>query len=166
MSSDLKLSGLKLYLAQVEGYEMPPKPYPVNQKAGDGLRKFLGELELAVMEVIWMREQANVSDIVAALNEQGRALAYTSVMTVMNRLTEKGWLTTERQGKAYLYRAVHSREEAEAAAVGEAVRTLLRDFGDVAVAQFLKELDEIDPEHLARLAELARDMGSNTDEQS
>jgi predicted transcriptional regulator len=145
---------------------MPKKLYPSTSKSGTGLQKFLGELELAVMEIIWQREEVSVTDVVSALNDQGRKLAYTSVMTVMTRLKEKGWLEAERRSKAYFYRAAHSRAEAESAAVGEAVRTLLRDFGDVAVAQFLKELDEIDPEQLARLAELARDTGSNTDEQS
>lgn len=144
---------------------MPTKPYPIFHKSGEGLSKFLGELELVVMEMIWAREHVSVSDIVTALRAQGRMLAYTSVMTVMNRLTEKGWLIAEKQSKAYSYRATQSREAAEAAAVGEVVRTLLRDFGDVAVVQFLKELDEIAPEQLARLAELGREGDSQEHEQ-
>lgn len=145
---------------------MPTKPYPMFHKSGEGLGKFLGELELAVMEIIWAREQVvSVSDIMTALHAQGRMLAYTSVMTVMNRLTEKGWLIAEKQSKAYSYRATQSREAAEATAVGEVVRTLLRDFGDVAVVQFLKELDEIAPEQLARLAELGREGDSQEHEQ-
>jgi predicted transcriptional regulator len=149
----------------MEGYTMPTKPYPIFHKSGEGLGKFLGELELVVMEMIWAREHVSVSDIVTALHAQGRMLAYTSVMTVMNRLTEKGWLIAEKQSKAYSYRATQSREAAEAAAVGEVVRTLLRDFGDVAVVQFLKESDDIAPEQLARLAELGREGDSQEHEQ-
>jgi predicted transcriptional regulator len=144
---------------------MPTKPYPIFHKSGEGLGKFLGELELVVMDLIWAREHVSVSDIVTALHAQGRMLAYTSVMTVMNRLTEKGWLIAEKQSKAYSYRASQSREAAEAAAVGEVVRMLLRDFGDVAVVQFLKELDEIAPHQLARLAELGREGDSQEHEQ-
>ena len=121
-----------------------------------GLEKFLGELELAVMNVVWSREPATVSDVLETLHqEKERQLAYTTVMTIMSRLTEKGWLEAEKQGRAFSYRAMHSRQEAEAAAVRSVVRALLEDFGDVAVTQFVKELDDIDPNQLVRLAKLA-----------
>lgn len=146
---------------------MPQRLYRnVKKKPGKGLEKFLGELELAIMELVWEREPVTVSDILAVLNEQERNLAYTSVMTVMSRLAEKGWLKVEKRGRAYVYRAVHSREEAEAAAVGQVVRALLRDFGDLAVVQFLKELDETHPDQLARLAKLARGAEENHEEQA
>ncbi|MBZ0294895.1 MAG: BlaI/MecI/CopY family transcriptional regulator [Anaerolineae bacterium] len=125
-------------------------------KNAKGLGKFLGELELAVMRVIWDREPATVSDVLETLHqEEGRRLAYTTVMTIMSRLTEKGWLVAEKQGRAFSYRAVHSRQEAEAAAVSSVMRALLEDFGDVVVTQFVKELDDLDPNQLARLAKLA-----------
>ena len=146
---------------------MPQRLYRnVNKKPGKGLEKFLGELELAIMELVWERGPVTVSVILAALNEQKRSLAYTSVMTVMSRLAEKGWLKAEKQGRAYVYRAVHSREEAEAAAVGQVVRALLQDFGDLAVVQFVKELDDLDPNQLARLAKLARGVEENHEEQA
>jgi predicted transcriptional regulator len=120
-----------------------------------GLEKFLGELELAVMNVVWDREPVTVSDVLVILHqEEKRQLAYTTVMTIMSRLTEKSWLVAEKQGRAFSYRAVHSRQEAEAAAVTSVVRALLEDFGDVAITQFVKELDDIDPNQLARLAKL------------
>jgi predicted transcriptional regulator len=124
---------------------------------GRGLEKFLGELQLAVMEVVWKRQPVSVSDVLTELHQQKRDLAYTTVMTIMSRLAEKGWLISEKHGRAYLYRAVHSREEAAAAAVGEVVRALLQDFGPIAVAQFAKELDEIDPEGLVRLHDLSQE---------
>lgn len=135
-------------------------------KSGKGLGKFLGELEFAVMKIVWSHEPVSVSHVLTALNTQQRNLAYTSVMTVMSRLVEKGWLKTEKQGRAYIYRAVQSRQEAEATAVGEVVRALLNDFGDVAVAQFIKELDEISPETLAQLAALGRETEINDEEKA
>ncbi len=122
-----------------------------------GLKKFLGELELAVMEVIWQQGQSRVAEVVAALQRSNRNLAYTTVMTILRRLTEKGWLSASKAGRAYVYTAVYGRDAAQAAAVGEVVRALLRDFGEVAVAQFVKELDEIDPEQLAKLARLTEE---------
>ncbi|MBI1281335.1 MAG: BlaI/MecI/CopY family transcriptional regulator [Anaerolineaceae bacterium] len=146
---------------------MPDNMYrKIKNKPGQGLQKFLGELELAVMEVIWEREPLNVADVLATLNKQKHNLAYTSVMTVMSRLVEKGWLKAEKRGRAFFYRTVYSRQEAEAAAVGDVVRALLRDFGDVAVAEFIKELDGISPHTLNRLAELGREIEKDNDEQA
>lgn len=125
-------------------------------KNAKGLEKFLGELELAVMTIVWDRQLATVSDVLKTLQQaEGRQLAYTTVMTILSRLTEKGWLVAEKRGRAFSYRAVHSRQEAEAAAVSSVVRALLEDFGDVVVTQFVKELDDLDANQLARLAKLA-----------
>lgn len=144
---------------------MPALYRMVKNKSGKGLRKFLGELELAIMEIVWNQQPISVSEVLTILNTQQRKLAYTSVMTVMSRLVEKGWLKTEKRGRAYIYRAVQSRSEAEATAVGEVVRALLNDFGEVAVAQFIKELDEISPEALVRLAALG-DEAETTDDKA
>lgn len=141
---------------------MPDKTYRrIKGNSGKGLEKFLGELQLAVMEVVWKHQPASVADVLNILNQQQRNLAYTTVMTIMSRLTEKGWLVSEKRGRAYFYKAARSREEAEETAVGEVVRGLLQDFGELAIAQFVKELDEIDPNQLSRLAELAREVDQN-----
>ena len=75
----------------------------------------LGALERAVMDQVWGaadedRAPVSVRDVHAALGPT-RDLAYTTVMTVMGRLTEAGLLTQERSGRAYLYAAAGSREE-------------------------------------------------------
>ena len=143
---------------------MPNPKYTKAKNPGKGLEKFLGILQLAVMEVVWERQPVSVSEVLNALNQQQRNLAYTTVMTIMSRLAEKGWLVSEKRGRAFFYRTVHSREEAEATAVGAVVRALLEDFGEVAIAQFVKELDEIDPTQLSHLAELAREVEQNDDQ--
>lgn len=146
---------------------MPDNMYrKIKNKPGNRLEKFLGELELAIMEIVWEREPIKVSDVLTVLNNQKHHLAYTSVMTVMSRLVEKGWLKAEKHGRAFFYCTVHSRQEAEATAVGDVVRALLNDFGDVAVAEFIKELDGISPETLNRLAELSRENGEDNEETS
>ena len=71
----------------------------------------LGELESAVMQVLWRSpDGALVRDVRAALAPE-RPLAYTTVMTVMDNLHTKGWVTREREGRAYRYQTVSSREE-------------------------------------------------------
>jgi predicted transcriptional regulator len=145
---------------------MPGKRYTqFTTQPGKGAEKLLGDLELDVMRVAWAREAVTVRDVLDALAAT-RPLAYTTIMTIMSRLAEKGWLTAEKQGRAYLYRAAHSRQEAEAEAAGKVIRALLEDFGDMAVAQFVKELDEIDPKQLTRLAELAQRAERDEDKQA
>jgi predicted transcriptional regulator len=138
--------------------------HKIKEDRPSGLEKFLGALELVVMEAVWQREWASVWDVLEILNRQGRNLAYTTVMTILNRLKKKGWLTTIKAGRAYLYQAARSRQEAEAEAVGSVMRALLQDFGEIAIAQFVRELDEIDPEQLNRLAELAQQAGREKNE--
>jgi len=143
-----------------------PKPLfrKVKEDTPRGLEKFLGGLELAVMETVWQHEPVSVRDVLNTLIQQGHVLAYTTVMTVMTRLKEKGWLATDQVGRAFLYRATRSRQDAEAEAVGSVMRALLQDFGDVAIAQFVRELDEINPGQLNRLAELAQQAGEEKNE--
>ncbi|MGQ0601884.1 MAG: BlaI/MecI/CopY family transcriptional regulator [Anaerolineales bacterium] len=134
----------------------------LTRRTGKGAKKLLGELELEIMRVAWRRESVTVRDVLAAL-EKKRSLAYTTVMTLMGRLEQKGLLVSEKDGKSYRYRAAHTREEFEAQAAGQVVRSLIHDFGgEIALAQFIQQLSEVDPTQLARLEALAR--AAQTDE--
>lgn len=76
----------------------------------------LGELQAAVMDILWAHPAPlKVREVLEQL-DTGRALAYTTVMTVLDVLHSKGWVERELQGKAYLYRPVSSREETTARA--------------------------------------------------
>ncbi len=69
----------------------------------------LGELEQAVMDVLWSRDEpATVREVLAALAERG--LAYTTVMTVLDRLARKGVVRRELDGRAWRYVPAASRE--------------------------------------------------------
>ena len=71
----------------------------------------LHELEQAVMEEVWRREQASVREVMEALNARGDAdRAYTTYMTIMSRLDGKGLLSRRREGKTDFYRAVYTRD--------------------------------------------------------
>lgn len=118
--------------------------------AGHGDRdKVLGPLEAEVMEAVWRaRSAVTVRDVLARLNARRRpALAYTTVMTVMARLAEKGVLDRVRDGKSYRYAAAVP----DRAAI--AVREVVRDHGEAAVAQFVDEA-RADPKLLRRLRKL------------
>ena len=75
----------------------------------------LGQLESAVMECVWSAENpVSVRDVLEVLS-QDRAIAYTTVMTVMDNLRSKGLLTRKKHGKAYRYRPDLTREQYTAA---------------------------------------------------
>jgi predicted transcriptional regulator len=134
------------------------------RRLGQGAEKLLGELELHVMEVVWNRQRVTVRDVLEALVAT-RPLAYTTVMTVMNRLAEKGLLVADKEGKAYHYHPAFTREELEAQAVGRVVQSLLVDFGsELAMSQFVAKLSAVDPDQLARLAEMAQKAQEGQDE--
>lgn len=110
----------------------------------------LGELEQAIMEVLWARHEATVREVTGALLRKP-PLAYTTVATVMNRLVEKGLLVRSRSGKVDLYRSTYPSEEFSRRAAVAAVQDLVREYGDVALAQFAAALEQADPERIARL---------------
>jgi len=121
-------------------------------RSAPDLSKVLGPLEADVMRVLWTeRGPLDVRSVLERLNAQRpTALAYTTVMTVMARLAEKGILRRHMNGRGYVYEAA----VADAAAI--AVRNLIRDFGDAAVAQFIDEA-RADPALRRRLERLLRD---------
>lgn len=75
----------------------------------------LGELEAEIMDRLWRwNRPATVREVVDDLNKH-REVAYTTVMTVANILYNKGWLLRTKQGRAWLYAPVRSREAYSAA---------------------------------------------------
>jgi len=106
----------------------------------------LGQLEAAVMERVWAGDRPVLVREVLEDLKQDRPLAYTTVMTVMDNLHKKGFLSRERQGRAYAYRAMRSREEHTAeimeevlATAGDRAATLLRFVESISA----DEMDEL-----------------------
>jgi predicted transcriptional regulator len=116
------------------------------------LEKVLGPLEAEVMHVLWAKDgPVSVREVLGHLNKGRRPpLAYTTVMTVMARLAEKEILRRELDGRGYRYEA----EVPDAASI--AVREVMRDFGEAAMAQFVDEA-RADPKILRRLRRLLND---------
>jgi predicted transcriptional regulator len=113
----------------------------------------LGPLESRVMDVVWRLGDASVRDVSRALTSAD-AIAYTTVMTVMTRLVDKGLLGRNLRGRAYVYRTTMSQGAFEEAQARGQVRNLIERFGDVAVAQFAEELTDTDPGRARKLAAL------------
>ena len=115
--------------------------------------KVLGELEELILGVLWKIKEGTVREVVATVSRR-RDLAYTTVMTVMSRMVEKGYLCRKelRDGR-FLYRPCYSRDEFYAKTSRVVFLEMMRNFGDVAVAQFVNAVEEVDPKQLNALKE-------------
>jgi predicted transcriptional regulator len=92
------------------------------KEAAEHVRQF-GDLEADIMGRLWLRDRpTTVRDVLNDLRQE-RPLAYTTVMTVMDKLYRKGWLSREREGRAFLYSPVASREEYSAGLMAQALDT-------------------------------------------
>ncbi|MGH2562034.1 MAG: BlaI/MecI/CopY family transcriptional regulator [Thermomicrobiales bacterium] len=122
---------------------------------GSGLTRFFGDLEARIMEAVWQGGVVTIRDICAAL---GPASHYKTVMTVTNRLVEKGLLLRERTGeRAHLYCAAIGREAFLAQVTSSIANGLLGDFGRQALAEFVSAAGKVDPAYLDELERLLRE---------
>jgi BlaI family transcriptional regulator, penicillinase repressor len=82
----------------------------------------LGPLEERILEALWQRRNATVRELLQAGYED---LAYTTVMTTLDRLFKKGLLTRDAEGRAFRYTPRFTREELHREAAGQALRQML-----------------------------------------
>lgn len=112
---------------------------------------FFGSLEQAIMDIVWKKESATVRDVVESL-QSSRQIAYTTVMTVMNRLVAYTWLRrSATPSGAFAYTPTHSREAYSRLATRQSVKQLIARYGDAALVQFMEQLDSLPAEKLSRL---------------
>jgi predicted transcriptional regulator len=91
------------------------------------LENGLGALERDVMEIAWRRLEVSVRD---ACEQLGSDVAYTTVMTTMDRLFKKGLLARRKVGRAFVYHAAATKTEMEGAVATELVQSLLQRDGE------------------------------------
>lgn len=123
------------------------KPFP-------DLERFFGSLEVRVLEALWERPQPqSVRDLQPAFE----GTAYTTLMTTLDRLHRKGVLDREKVGRAFVYRARHSRDALRTSLAGAALSAV---FGDRAkelqpiLSFFVETVSREDREALAALERL------------
>ncbi len=79
-----------------------------NEKTGR--QHSLGELECAVLEQVWSQNEVTVNDVMVRIE---RPLAYTTIMTTLDRLYRKGLLSRRKKGRAFVYEAACSKQEVQ-----------------------------------------------------
>lgn len=111
------------------------------------------------MEEIWAQGDATVRSVRTALNagEDQPERAYTTVLTILQRLDAKGLVVRSRNGKTDIYRAALAREEYLGARADAEVSELLEQYGELALVQFARRMAALDPQRRAALRRLAGD---------
>lgn len=119
--------------------------------------KVLGELESEVMEIIWQSlSPVSVRGITNNLQKK-RKIAYTTVMTIMGRLVDKGLLNRQQEGRAYLYKSAVSKDKFLSRISRQIIKNFVSSFGDVAVAHFVEEVGKLSSAKRVKLHRLLKE---------
>ena len=118
-----------------------------------GIRQVLGDLETDIMEILWKESPASVRQVHESLARK-RQIAYTTVMTVMSRLAEKGLLQREQHGRAYLYVPTQTRDEFCTDTISTVVKGLIGGFGEPVLSEFVDTVGSRDAGQLDELLRL------------
>ncbi len=96
----------------------------------------LGDAELEVLKALWEDGPAVVREVMNRLHLRGREVAYTTVLTFLTRLEQKGYVRSDKSGLAYLYTPVVSRERV----TKSRLRNLMNQLYDGAAAPMVLHL--------------------------
>jgi len=117
------------------------------------LENSLGALERDVLAIAWGQDEISVRD---ACERLGSSVAYTTVMTTMDRLYKKGLLSRRKAGRAFIYRATATREELEGAVAVELVQGLIQRDGSEPLPILSTLVDAVSDRDRALLDDLER----------
>jgi len=124
---------------------MPPRDYD------------LGDAELQVLRALWDGGPATVRDVLNHLHQRGRRVAYTTVLTFLTRLEQKGFVKSDKSGQAYIYRAAVSRNQITRSRLKAMLDQLFDGEAAPLVLQLMKT-ERFTAEELAELQKLIDDL--------
>ena len=111
----------------------------------------LTEAELPIMEIIWTKGSAAVTDVVEGMTDS--TVAYNTVLTTLRILERKGYVRHTKEGRAFVYHAVVERGEASRKAVRNLMKRFFQDSPELLILNVLKD-EQLDQMELDRLKKL------------
>lgn len=114
------------------------------------------------MDILWARPGSSIREVQTAL-EQDKDVNFNTVMTVMNRLVDKGLLGKSQKGRTSLYQPVQSKEEFMNDQSKELSHELVDEFGALALNHMLDALDEADAGLIERLEQKIKQWKKDSD---
>lgn len=125
-----------------------------------GQREYeLGEAELQVLRALWDGGPATVRDVLNHLHQQGRKVAYTTVLTFLTRLEQKGFAKSDKSGQAYIYRAAVTRGQVTRSKLKVMLDELFDGEAAPLVLQLMKT-EKFSPDEIAELQRLIERLDS------
>lgn len=137
----------------------------------EGVNRFLGSLETLIMELMWdSGDWLNVQQLRESLKSE-HDYSVTTIMTVLNRLSEKGILVKQASGrgrnKLAQFKVVTTREDFILEQTRNVTEGLIKDFGEVVVAHMIDVMEEIDPHLLKKVEHMLQEAKMrNSDEEN
>ncbi|PZX04537.1 putative transcriptional regulator [Psychrobacillus insolitus] len=122
-----------------------------------GLNRFFGPLEAKIMDILWNDIEMTIKDVQQVLDKK-KVTNFNTVMTVMNRLVEKGILQKRIEGRSSLYSPVQSRVEFLNAQSKEMTNELMDEFGNIVVTHMLEALEDVDDDLVAKLEQKIKEL--------
>ncbi len=121
----------------------------------------MGAAELEVLKVLWEQGAVTVRDVLAHLHQRGRRLAYTTVQTLLSRLEQKHFVTSNKSGLAFVYKARVTRDRV----IRSRLNTLLEQLYDGAAGPLVLQLiqsDRLTADEIAQLQQLIERLDTGT----
>ena len=112
----------------------------------------IGDLELRILNVLWERGPSTVREVLEALPPQPRQ-AYTTILTMLRYMHEKGFVDRDERGKAHLYRARLKERPVKRGLLRGLVAVAFRGSAEAVIARLLED-EKLTPDELARVKEL------------
>jgi predicted transcriptional regulator len=125
----------------------------------------LGTAELEVLKVLWDEGPGTVRQVLTKMHARGRKVAYTTVLTFLTRLEQKGFVASDKSGLAYIYRAAISRNQVSRSRL----KNLVREMYDGAAAPLVLQLmrnERFSQEEIAELHKLIEDLDKKNKRQT
>lgn len=123
-----------------------------------GLNRFFGPLEAKIMDILWnVEREMTIKDVQNEL-EKEKSTNFNTVMTVMNRLVEKGILRKKAVGRSSVYAPVQSRESFLNEQSKEMTHELMDEFGTVVVSHMLDALEDVDEDLVSKLEQKIKEL--------
>lgn len=117
----------------------------------------LGETEMEILHHVWESSEATVADIHQRIL-QDRKVAYTTIMTVMKNLAEKGYLKYRKDGVTYVYSAAIQPSEVQFSLVDKLVDKVFKG-SPLALVQTLVQNEDISEEELQQIKDMIENLG-------
>ncbi len=121
----------------------------------------LGTAELEVLQALWDHGPATVRQVLNLLHDRGRKVAYTTVLTFLTRLEQKGYARSDRSGMAYVYRPLVSRENVTRSRLRALIEQLYGGSAAPLVLQLMRQ-EKFSAKEIAELQHLVDQLDTRT----